>query len=145
MFDASKKPVYTISGHTAPVTSVCWVGNDRLVASASQDCTARLTRVPDIEPELESTNQTKTLASLHLHSAPLSSIAANRDGTMLVTASWDTVIGIWNTSIPESDEVPLEEVSETRKKRRKVTTGEEERPVRKVRCVELLFLFLRIF
>lgn len=131
VFDASKKPVYTISGHTAPVTSICWVGNDRLVASASQDCTARLTRVFDIESNSESANHAKTLASLHLHTAPLSSIAANKDGTMLVTASWDTVIGIWNTSVPESDEVPLEEVIETRKKRRKVATEEEERPVRK--------------
>jgi len=118
--------VFTITGHTAPVTSVCWVGQERLVASASQDCTTRLTRIPELHGEPE----VNTVASLHLHTAAVSSIASDKDGRQLLTASWDTLLGVWDTSIPDTDQVPTEDFGEDRKKRRKVVQG--HRPVRKV-------------
>ena len=40
-----------------------------------------------------------------------------------MTASWDGLIGLWDTIVPASDEVPLEESGE-RKKRRKVASGD---------------------
>ena len=125
IFDASRNPIHTITGHTAPVTSVCWVGEERLVASASHDRTVRLVRVPEAHDGAPT-----TLASLHLHISPVSSVASNRRGTCLLTASWDTFIGVWSTSIPDTDEVSAEHVTEDRKKRRKV--AEATRPVRKV-------------
>lgn len=142
IFDASQKPIHTISGHAAPVTSVCWIWNQKLIASASQDCTARLTRIPDIVSQEDGeSGGIHALASLHLHTAPVSSITANTDGTLLLTTSWDMSIGIWNTTIPDIDQVPDEDVFEDRKKRRKVAGG-EGRPVRKVRLpFERVFLW----
>lgn len=134
IFDASQDPIHTITGHSGPVTSVCWVGEERLIASASHDRTVRLVRVPEAHD-----GASTTLASLHLHIAPVSSVASNRQGTRLLTASWDTFIGVWNTDIPDTDEVPMEHVTEDRKKRRKV--AEDTRPVRKVcRCPFIYFL-----
>ncbi|GJJ08111.1 hypothetical protein Clacol_002319 [Clathrus columnatus] len=89
IFDASQKPVHTISGHTAPVTSVCWVGGLLFLKRMG-----------------------------------------TRPFRVKSRTSWDAVIGVWNTGIPDVDQVPLEEVGEERKKRRKVAS-EEERPVRK--------------
>lgn len=135
IFDGSQNPIYTITGHTAPVTSVCWVGEERLIASASHDRTVRLVRVPEVHD-----GSPTTLASLYLHTAPVSSVASDRQGTRLLTASWDTFIGVWTTSIPDTDEVSMEHATtEDRKKRRKVT--EDARPVRKV-CVYALIIFL---
>ena len=46
-----------------------------------------------------------------------------------MTASWDGLIGLWDTIVPASDEVPLEESGE-RKKRRKVANGDGDGEVR---------------
>ncbi|KAF8589339.1 WD40 repeat-like protein [Ramaria rubella] len=123
IFDASQTPVHTIAGHSAPVTSVCWVGTG-VIASASHDRSVRLVRIPEAHD-----GEPNVLASLHLHTAPVSSVASDRNGTRLLTSSWDTFIGVWTTTIPDSDEVPAENIGEERKKRRKVV--EEARPVRK--------------
>lgn len=48
-----------------------------------------------------------------------------------MTASWDGLIGLWDTTAPESDEVLEERAAETRKKRRKV--NDDSKPMRKVR------------
>ena len=137
VFDASQQPIHTIGGHTAPVTSVCWVGvgsENRIVASASHDSTARLGRVPEAHGDAP-----MALASLHLHTAPVSSVASDQKGTHLLTASWDTLIGVWDTTIPEFDEVVAEDASDDRKKRRRVI--ESARPVRKVwDCIPLSLL-----
>jgi len=117
-------PVQLIPGHAGPVTSVCWVGGERLLASASQDGTARLVQVPQPHE-----GRPTALASLHLHTAPLSSVASDKDGQFVMTASWDTLIGIWDTRIPETDQTVVDEVVDERKKRRKV--AQADRPVRK--------------
>lgn len=140
-FDSSQKLVHTIAGHTAPISSICLVPQPNaapethLIASASHDMTARLTSVANLA--LDAENQlapsSRTLASLHLHTAPLSSISASPSGSHLLTASWDTLIGLWDTSIPTGDEVPL--AQDERKKRRRVGDegegGDGERPRRK--------------
>ena len=137
-FDYSQKPVLTAPLHTAPVTSICLVPSSstspdsHLLASASHDLTARLTRftlpsTPSDQPK------TQTLASLHLHTAPLTSVAASPAGTHLLTASWDGLIGLWDTAIPEADEVPPDEATagERKKRRRVAEDGEGARPKRK--------------
>ncbi|KAI0771278.1 ribosome biogenesis protein YTM1 [Trametes elegans] len=130
IFDYSQKPLQTIPAHSAPATSICAVPSDStdsfLVASASHDLTARLTRVDLSTPEQP---KAQTLASLHLHTAALSSVAASR--SHILTSSWDSLIGLWDTSIPDSDEVPLDDTTgENRKKRRKVA-DDAPRPTRK--------------
>ncbi|KAI8990745.1 ribosome biogenesis protein YTM1 [Trametes punicea] len=148
IFDYSQKLVQTIPAHNAPATSVCVVPSTSstsapdsvLIASASHDLTARLTRVDFSAPSSSSEQpapRVEPLASLHLHTAPLSSVAASQ--THILTSSWDGLIGLWDLSIPQSDEVPLDDAAvsgESRKKRRKVAAEDDEatppaRPKRK--------------
>jgi ribosome biogenesis protein len=79
------------------------------------------------------------LASLHLHTAPLTSIAANASGSHLLTASHDSLVALWDTNVPTQDEVVLPEVGQERKKRRKIdaTSTADDRPVRKAPLVVL--------
>ena len=136
VFDYSQKLLHTVSAHTAPASSIAVVPSDtpdsHLIASASHDLTARLTRI-DLSPAT-GPSKAQTLASLHLHTAPLSSVATNASGSHVLTSSWDGLIGLWDTSIPDTDEVPAEETvgGGDRKKRRKVADdGDAARPKRK--------------
>ncbi|KAF9220045.1 WD40 repeat-like protein [Gyrodon lividus] len=134
LFDYSQKMIRDIPAHPAPLTSVCVVPSQEsidgsvVVASASHDLTACLTRV-SLEPDATSPYQ--ALASLHLHTSPLSSISSDHTGSSLLTASWDHLIGFWDTKIPSEDEVTAE--LSDRKKRRKIGggSGEAEHPKRK--------------
>ncbi|KAH7883135.1 WD40-repeat-containing domain protein [Phlebopus sp. FC_14] len=114
IFDYSQKLVRDIPAHPAPITSVCLVPtpgateDSLLIASASHDLTACLVKV-SLEPDAPSTS--KALASLHLHTLPLS------------------LIGFWDTTIPLEDEVMVE--SGDRKKRRRVTGSQSDHPKRK--------------
>ncbi|KAG5637990.1 ribosome biogenesis protein ytm1 [Sphagnurus paluster] len=120
-FDYSKSATSSTQAHSAPITSICLVpsASSQIVASASHDLTAQLTQI-NIGPNSKST----PLATLHLHTAPVSSVAANNTGTQLLTASWDGIVGHWDTSIPESDEVPEVAPNERdRRKRRRVDGG----------------------
>jgi ribosome biogenesis protein YTM1 len=88
-----------------------------LVVTASHDCTAQISRL-----SLDGTRTTSTpLATLHLHDAPVADVASSQDGKHILTAGWDGLVGLWSTSIPEVDEVPLDAIAAPeRKKRRKV-------------------------
>lgn len=128
-FDYSQTLLHATPVHTAPITCICVVSSSQdsyLVGSASQDLTARLTQFSHIDEP-----SSRTLASLHLHTAPVASIASNTSGKYLLTASWDSLIGLWDTSVPTTDEVPDTQASADagRKKRRKVE--EADKPVRK--------------
>jgi ribosome biogenesis protein YTM1 len=92
-----------------------------LVATASHDLTAQLTEIT-----LESAQKTKPLASLHLHTAPLSTVSSNSSGSQILTASWDGLIGLWDTLVPDDDEVP-EPATGDRKKRRKIEGNKPKR------------------
>ncbi|KAG6831458.1 hypothetical protein H0H92_010367 [Tricholoma furcatifolium] len=108
-YSSSKSPTLSAQLHNAPITSFCIANSDEVgeegeytVATASHDLTAQLTRIRVGSGE----GTSKPLATLHLHTAPLSSIAASPRGTHILTASWDGLIGLWDTTIPASDEVP---------------------------------------
>lgn len=120
--------------HDAPATSLVIIPNSsdeddasRLIATTSHDLTARLTRVA------LSSSSAKTVASLHLHTAPLTSVCSNASGSRLLTTSVDGMIGLWDTVVPKNDEVPSDDVQGggVRKKRRKVGDDQETRPKRK--------------
>ncbi|RPD60689.1 WD40 repeat-like protein [Lentinus tigrinus ALCF2SS1-6] len=138
VFDYSQNLLHKSTTHSAPISSICVVPKSSssmsddsvLIASASQDLTARITHV-DLSPSGKAKSQ--TLASLHLHTAPVSSVSASLTGSHLLTSSWDGLIGLWDTSIPETDEVPADEVpGGERKKRRKITeNGDAPPPKRK--------------
>ena len=124
------------SVHDAPVTSLSLdptstlEDGDLMIATASHDLTGRLVRV---SRDADTGSRTSSaLASLHLHTSPLSSITYSRSGEHLLTASWDTLIGLWGSYIPEEDEIDVAEVQTDRRKRRKVGgRNSEPRPKRK--------------
>lgn len=128
LFDYSQNLVLDASVHQSPITSVCVVPSpssdtqSRILASSSHDLTACLTR---ISLNLESPTAS-TIASLHLHTSPLSSISTDASGSHLLTSSWDGLIGVWDTSVPDDHQVNLER-SDDRKKRRKTATANIKR------------------
>ncbi|OJA18260.1 hypothetical protein AZE42_05825 [Rhizopogon vesiculosus] len=95
LFDYSQNPVIDTSVHQAPITSVCVVPSSssdtesRILASSSHDLTACLTRIY-LSPEGPSAS---TVASLHLHTSPLSCVSSDASGSHLLTSSWDGLIG----------------------------------------------------
>ena len=120
--------------HSAPISSICVISSSEdsyTVASASHDLTAQINQIALPTPGSSTSSKSTPLATLHLHTAPLSSIASNTAGTHLLTASWDGLIGFWDTTVPDIDEVSEEEVGERggRKKRRRVE--ESTRPPKK--------------
>ncbi|KAG2102879.1 ribosome biogenesis protein YTM1 [Suillus discolor] len=128
LFDYSQNLVLDASVHQSPITSVCIVPSppsdteSRILASSSHDLTACLTRV-----YLDSETPTaSTVASLHLHTSPLSSISTDASGSHLLTSSWDGLIGVWDTSIPDDHQVNLER-GDDRKKRRKTAPANIKR------------------
>ena len=61
-------------------------------------------------------------------SLKVTSVSSNSTGTHLLTSSWDGLIGLWDTSIPLSDEVQEPVPNERdRKKRRKLEDSDKPR------------------
>lgn len=133
-FDYSQNATSSAPAHSAPISSISVLSssdNTYTIASASHDLTAQINQITIPPPGSSISSKYVPLATLHLHTAPLSSIASNTTGTCLLTASWDGLIGFWDTTVPDKDEVPEEEVGERggRKKKRRVEEG--SRPPRK--------------
>lgn len=128
LFDYSQNLILNASVHQAPITSVCVVPSlssdteSRILASSSHDLTACLTRI-SLSSEIPTAS---TVASLHLHTSPLSSISTDVSGSHLLTSSWDGLIGVWDTSIPDDHQVNLER-GDDRKKRRKTSPANIKR------------------
>jgi ribosome biogenesis protein YTM1 len=101
------------------------VDDSAVLLTGSHDMTAKLVRVSLASPN-EASGTVTPLAALHLHTAPISGVAAAASGERLLTASWDMLIGVWDATIPDQDEVQVEDGSE-RKKRRKVAREEQVR------------------
>lgn len=129
-FDYSKTLVSSSVIHPAPITSLSIISSNEddegsyTIATSSHDLTAQISQFT-IRPsgmDIDTTAPTsKTLTSLHLHTGPVSSVSSNSAGTHLLTSSWDGLIGLWDTSIPSSDQVPEPVLTERdRKKRRKI-------------------------
>ena len=132
VFDYSKNVTASLNVHNAPVTCLSLIpsqihdeSSTCTIATSSQDLTAAISRLR------LSSNETENLATLHLHTAPVSSVAVNSSGSHLLTSSWDGLIGLWDAIIPSADEAPGPEghVRE-RKKRRKIE--DDSKPRRKV-------------
>ncbi|KAH8832756.1 WD40-repeat-containing domain protein [Flagelloscypha sp. PMI_526] len=94
------------------------------LAAASLDMTAKLST---IEPPSDSEELSlSTTASLHLHTGPISSVTSNTVGSHLLTASWDSLIGLWDSTIPDQDEVADQTVNRATNKRRKLNSSKDE-------------------
>jgi ribosome biogenesis protein YTM1 len=120
--------------HSASITSCAVVPSSDTddstltIASSSHDLTASLSRFK-ITPGAAPSDAT-ILATLHLHTAPVSSVSSNASGTQLLTSSWDGLIGLWDTTIPAADEVP-ESTNEGHEKKKRRKTENESKPRRK--------------
>ncbi|KAF8914198.1 WD40-repeat-containing domain protein [Gymnopilus junonius] len=146
-FDYSKYLCASVTAHAAPITSLCVLlpeestnvmdtttdstNTSYTIATASQDLTAQLTQLTLGTPPSLSTS--KVLATLHLHTSTVSSVSADASSKHLLTASWDGLIGLWDTFVPSEDEVPEPTLNERdRKKRRKLDSeNDKQRPRKK--------------
>ena len=141
-FDYSRTLVSSSLLHPAPITSLCIISSNDdegsyTIATSSHDLTAQLSQFTIRPSSMDIDNNTspspsistsKPLASLHLHTAPVSSVSSNSTGTHLLTSSWDGLLGFWDTSIPSSDEVQEPAPNERdRKKRRKLEDSDKPR------------------
>ncbi|KXN88964.1 Ribosome biogenesis protein YTM1 [Leucoagaricus sp. SymC.cos] len=133
-FDYSKNMAASAEVHQAPATCLSLIPSTTnedstyIIASSSHDLTAAISRL-NLRVD-GNTSETRVLTTLHLHTAPVSSVSSNLSGTHLLTSSWDGLIGLWTTDIPSMDEVPEPEgVGRERKKRRKV--ADDSKPYRK--------------
>jgi ribosome biogenesis protein YTM1 len=102
--------------------------------SASHDGTANIIEIPELDSQMDQ-EPARHLASLRLHTSPLSSVKANSQGTHILTAGWDGLLGVFSTEIPMEDEVSVEDTSVSRKKRRKV---EPSAPKAKLKVASML-------
>jgi ribosome biogenesis protein YTM1 len=121
VFDYSKTLRSRTATHTAVISSLSLISeNDSTytIASSSHDRTGQITQIT--LPDNGSSSST-VLATLHLHTAPLSSI--NSHNKWLLTSSWDGLVGFWDTSIPQSDEIPDPTLTDRGKKRRRMDEG----------------------
>jgi ribosome biogenesis protein len=101
-----------------------------IIATASHDLTGRITRLNLVEGEEPAVEY---ISSLHLHTGSLSSISADSTGSKLLTSSWDSLIGLWDTTVPTKDEVPVaKQSSDGARKKRKVESaarGKRKAPI----------------
>ncbi|KZT50254.1 WD40 repeat-like protein [Calocera cornea HHB12733] len=135
IYSEGQELLHTLRSHTGAVTGLAafnapgeyGLGEGQVVASSSHDRSVHLHYIP-------TTGEPTLLTTLHTSPAQVSSVAVNAQGSSLVTATWDGLVGLFNTSLPTSHELPAEEDAESsRKKRRKLaptaTEGEEAREV----------------
>ncbi|KAM6498980.1 Ribosome biogenesis protein YTM1 [Amanita muscaria] len=145
MFNYSRTLITSSKLHNAPITSITTMydasytsNSAQLVATASHDLTALLTRFAQTSDDQEDSNLSTTttttttkatpLAALHLHTSPLTCITSNENSTHLLTASWDSLIGVWDTKVPGEHEIGDIRASAPgpSRKRRKVVEEEQD-------------------
>jgi WD40 repeat protein len=79
-----------LQGHTGPVCSVCWSPDGKLLASGSQDGTAKLWDA-----------QTGRLLATYECQDQAMQVLFTTDGKLLVTAGWNTPLMLW--TVPTSE------------------------------------------
>ncbi|GAA6006119.1 hypothetical protein JCM11491_002037 [Sporobolomyces phaffii] len=135
----------TFAGHDLSVLSTTYIHqpltsgeNKRWVASGGMD---RIGRVWEYEaPSLSLTEPAagpsvpKTLYTLSLHQAPISSVrsrspllssSSSSTPPHLITAGWDGLIGVWDLTKGVNEEEALGDMERTKKKRRKSASAAE--------------------
>lgn len=138
-FDYSQNLTNSAHVHSAPISSLSVVptsesdADSLLLATSSHDLSARLTRFS------LSTSESQSIASLHLHTAPLSSITPSHTGSHLLTSSWDGLVGVWDTTIPTAHEVTIDQIgiSEPDRKKRRKLTDQSDKAIRKAPVIVL--------
>lgn len=128
IYNESLELLQTVGGHSAPVSDASWIPASASVPTSrfltsSYDTTARIYSYDTVE------NDTPVaLASLRLHTRPISSIHPNPSGELALTAGWDSLIGLWTLTIPENHEVVAQDELSASRKRRKLGEGNKTSP-----------------
>jgi WD40 repeat protein len=95
----------TLIGHTGPVNGLAPSPGGTWLASASTDGTVRLWAVPELplapqpQPSLINTGNAATVSTLDTlsgHTGDITSLDFNEDGSLLVTASLDDSVRLWD-------------------------------------------------
>lgn len=89
VFDATCKldePLHTLSGHTACVTDMAWIGQEQKFVSSSNDRTLRIWNLEE---------ETKCQAVLKGHEGTLQCVVATKD--VIVSGDYNGQIGFWST------------------------------------------------
>lgn len=137
IFGNTGKDVQTLSAHTLPVLSACWLpsplaeastSGSRYVASGGMDRVVRVWDVPLSERESAEAVNTHALS---LHTAPVSSVRSRVSSgkqRQLLSAGWDGLVGFWEFDTsdrsPGDDADGQDEADAPRfKKRRKGANG----------------------
>jgi len=130
IYNESQELLQTVGGHSAPISDASWIPTPISVPtsrflSSSYDATARI-----YSYDVDENSAPAPLASLHLHTRPISSIRANPSGEFALTSGWDHLIGLWTLTIPDNHEVATQDEvpKSTSRKRRKLGKGNDLDP-----------------
>lgn len=134
-------PLHTLSGHDQSVLSVCWCSSPsssnaaHLLASGGMDRSVRVWRVPSNSgpaigmADADVSSGPHAVYVLPLHTAPVASVRASSSPSrpQLLTASWDSLIGLWDLAPSPSDsavgEGDVDESERKAKRRRKAAVN----------------------
>lgn len=106
---------------------------DVLLAAGGVDRMTHIFNIPDLEDA--SAGAPSEVLTLHLHTAPISSVTPSPDGSQLLTSSWDGLMGVFQMpsaihEIVEEHQVAAEPASylpgQNRLKKRKLAEKEKE-------------------
>lgn len=114
-----------------------------LVGAGGMDRQAHIFQLPSLDPSSSDAGSSsdavaKEIMTLHLHTAPISSISPSADFSQVLTSSWDGTLGVF--ALPTLDN-PLEEVHDVsaeptsylpgqKKRRKNAAAGGSEKEVR---------------
>ena len=84
-------------GHTEALQFVAWKSDSSQIVTASEDRTARIWNVTRVNGSSDSVNRSP-VRILAGHSGSLTSASWNRDDTMILTASQDQTVRVWDAA-----------------------------------------------
>jgi ribosome biogenesis protein YTM1 len=140
-------PLLTLSGHSQPLLSACWIGEEvqdsssDYVATGGMDRVVRVWEVPSQGSSIDASELPKMLYRLSLHEKPVSSVRSSSDKRLL-TAGWDGVIGYWELDEKYASEGGAEvgNADGRKKRRRTAANGEDGRKLVRALTVSSQYL-----
>lgn len=146
LFSTTGQRQATITGHSQPVLSTCWLGDSEdLIASGGMDRIIRVNRLSSPAAldatTIEEPQRTAALTYLlPLHSQPVSSVRSSSlpsTAPRLLSAGWDGLVALWSLSSAYEGATAGEEEVRAKKKR-KTAARPDETGAKKLAAVHVL-------